>query len=220
MRKIQPVYLASAIAMMALALTFPARMMAAAPVPTAQEILQRMLLTIADIPDVVSADAEFRLRIRKSLSEPPDCIFRGTAKVVSGQPTVRIDEQTAGLFCWAVNRYVIGRRFDASERLESFLSRFEFDVLGEKLVGNDHYYLVEGKAKDPRNDPITMVGWIDFDHGLLVEGTVGYSWGSIDTEQSYARMERMWILTYQYLYTARFNASMEIVYSNFRFGSQ
>jgi hypothetical protein len=61
--------------------------------------------------------------------------------------------------------------------LESFLSRFEFDVLGEKLVGNDHYYLVEGKAKDPRTDPNTMVGWIDFDHGLLVEGTMAYSTG-------------------------------------------
>jgi hypothetical protein len=42
--------------------------------------------------------------------------------------------------------------------LESFLSRFEFGVLGEKLVGNDLYYPVEGKAKDPRNDPVTMIG--------------------------------------------------------------
>jgi len=63
-----------------------------------------MLKTIAEIPDVVSADAEFRLRIGKSLNEPPDCVFRGTAKVVSGQPTLKIDERTTGLFCWVVNR--------------------------------------------------------------------------------------------------------------------
>ena len=214
---LRPAYLAGALTMMALVLAFPVRMMAA--VPPAQEILERMLRTIAEIPDVVSADAEFRLWIGKSLNEPPDCVFRGTAKVVSGQPTLKIDERTTGLFCWVVNRYVIGQRFEATERLESFLSRFEFDVLGEKLVGNDHYYLVEGKAKDPRNDPNTMVGWIDFDHGLLIEGTVGYSWGSIDTEQSYRRMGSMWILMHQYLYTGRFNTSMEILYSNVRFGS-
>ena len=134
--------------MMAIALAFPPRMMAA--VPPAQEILERMLRTIAEVPTVVSADAEFRLRVGKPLHEPPDCVFRGTAKVVSGQPTLKIDEGTTGLFCWVVNRYVIGQRFEATERLE----------LGEKLVGNDHYYLVEGKAKDPRNDPNTMVGWI------------------------------------------------------------
>ena len=64
--------------------------MAAAPVPSAQQILHRMLLMIADIPNVVSADAEFRLRVRKALNEPPDCVFRGTAKVVRAHPTVRI----------------------------------------------------------------------------------------------------------------------------------
>lgn len=205
------------LASLAIALAFPVRVMAA--VPPAQDILDRMLRTIAEIPSAVSADAEFRLRVGRSLNEPPDCVFRGTAKVVSGQPTLKIDEGTTGLLCWAVNRYVIGQRFEATERLESFLSRFEFDVLGEKLVGNDHYYLVEGKAKDPRNDPNTMVGWIDFDHGLLVEGTVGYSWGSIDTEQSYRRMGSMWILLHQYLYAGRFNTSLEILYSNFRVGS-
>jgi hypothetical protein len=214
------VHLAGAIGTVAIVLSFPATPMAAVPTPAAQDSLQRMLMTIAEIPSVVSADAELKLRVGKPLSEPPDCVFRGVAKVVNGEPTLRIDGQTTGLFCWAVNRYVIGQRFEATERLESFLSRFEFDVLGEKLVGQDPYYLVEGKAKDPRNDPLTMVGWIDFDRGLLVEGTVGYSWGTIDTEQSYQRMGAMWVLTHQYLYAGRFNASVEIVYTHFRVGAQ
>jgi hypothetical protein len=220
MSKIHAAHLASAVGMMALLLALPARMMAAPEAPTAEEILQRVLTTVAGIPDVVSADAEFRLRIRKSLSEPPDCVFRGTVHLLGRHPTFKIGEHTAGLVCWAVNRYVLGRRFQPRERLESFLSRFEFHVLGEKRVGNDRYYLVAGKARDPRTSPNAMLGWIDFDRGLLVEGTVGYSWGSIDNEESYTRMENMWMLTYQYLYSARFSTSMEISYSNFRFAPQ
>ncbi len=220
MRKIKRVGLASVIGTIAIGVALPARMMAAAPGPTAEEVVQRVMQTIAGIPEVISADAEFRLRIKKPLSEPPDCVFRGTVTVVSRHPTIKIDGQTAGLLCWVVNQYVLGRQFQPRERLESFLSRFEFDVLGEKLVGNDRYYLVAGKAKDPKTKPTTMVGWIDFDRGLLVEGTVKYAWGDIDNEQSYARMENMWMLTYQYLHTARFNASMEILYNNFHFASQ
>ena len=220
MRKIRTLRLVSAIGTIALALSSPPKMLAAATVPSAEEILQRMRMMIAGIPHMVSADAEFRVRVIRSLREPPDCVFRGTVKVVDRHPTVSIGEQTTGLFCWFVNRYVIGRRLEATEDLENFLSRFKFDVLGEKLVGNERYYLVEGRATDPKNDPGKMIGWIDFDRGLLVEGTVEYSWGRIDTEQSYAQMDRIWMPTYQYLYTPRFDVSMEIVYSNFRFSSQ
>ena len=135
-------------------------------------------------------------------------------------PSHREDRgRTVGLLCWIADRYVIGRGFEATERLESFLSRFKFDVLGGKIVENDRYYLVEGHAKDPRNDPRAMIGWIDFDQGLLAEGTVHYFWGSIDTKQSYTRMQRIWMLTYQYLYGPRFQASMEILYGHFRFSS-
>ena len=218
--KIPAVQLASAIGTIAIALILPPEMLGAAPTPTADEILQRMRMTIAEIPDVVSADAEFRVRVIKSLGAPPDCVFRGTVKVVKRHPTVSIGEQTTGLFCWIVNRYVIGRRLEATEDLEIFLSRFQFDVLGEKLVGNDHFYLVEGKARDPKHGPRKMIGWIDFERGLLVEGTVEYPWGRIDTEQTYTWLEGMWMLKYQVLYTPRFDASMEIVYSNFRFSSR
>jgi hypothetical protein len=219
-RTIHRMRLAVAMGIMAIVLSVPATLMAAVPIPAAEMILQRMLMTVAEIPAVVSADAGLRLRVGKPPSEPLDCIFRGIARVTSGRPTLKIDGRTAGLLCWAVNRYVIGQRFEATERLESFLSRCQFDVLGEKLVGQDPYDLVAGKAKDPRNDPTSMVGWIDFDRGLLIEGTVGHSWGSIDTEQSYQRMRSGWVLTHQYLCAGRFSASVEIVYTNFRVGSQ
>jgi hypothetical protein len=216
----QRVRLAAAISLIAIAFAAPARLAAALPGPTAEEVIQRMMQTIAAAPQVISADAEFRLRVNKPLREPPDCVFRGTVTVVSGHPTIKIDGQTTGLICWLVNRYVIGRQFQPREDLESFMSRFEFDVLGEKLVGNDRYFLVAGKARDPKTQPTGLVGWVDFDRGLLVEGTVRYPWGDIDNEQSYARMQNMWMLTYQYLYTPRFSTSMEVQYSNFRFGPQ
>lgn len=196
----------------------PARLGATVPGPSGEEVIRRLMQTIAAAPEVITADAEFRLRVRKPLSEPPDCVFRGTVTVVSRRPTIAIDGQTTGLLCWAVNRYVLGRQLRPRETLESFLTRFEYEVLGEKVVGNDRYYLVAAKAKDPRTTPAGMIGWVDFDRGLLVEGTVRYAWGEINNEQSYARMLNMWMLTYQYLYTARFGASMEILYNNFRFG--
>ncbi|HLW61592.1 MAG TPA: hypothetical protein VKV57_16950 [bacterium] len=219
MQKWRQALLASAFGLISVTLSLPAGM-AAPPAPSAEQVLHRMLLMIAGIPRVVSADAEFRLRVGKALSAPPDCVFHGTVKVVRAHPTVRIGGRTVGLLCWIADRYVIGRGFEATERLESFLSRFKFDVLGEKIVEHDRYYLVEGQAKDPRNDPRAMIGWIDFDQGLLAEGTVRYFWGSIDTKQRYTRMQRIWMLTYQYLYSPRFNASMEILYSHILFSSQ
>lgn len=212
--------LMAAMVMAAVGFTPPARMGAAVPGPTGEEVIQRLMHTIAAAPEVISADAEFRLRVKKPLSEPPDCVFRGTVTVVSRRPTIKIDGQTTGLLCWAVNRYVLGRQLQPRETLESFLARFEYDVLGEKAVGNDRYYLIAARAKDPRTKPAGMIGWVDFDRGLLVEGTVKYAWGEIDNEQSYARMQNIWMLTYQYLYTARFGTSMEILYNNFRFGPQ
>lgn len=221
LRRVPPAVVIGLIAL-AVAAAAPAsanRMAVAVPGPAAEEVIQRLMQTIAAAPDVVSADAEFRLRVRRPLSDPPDCVFRGTVTVVHRRPTITIDRQTVGLVCWLVNRYVLGRQFQPRESLESFLSRFDFEVLGEKLVGNDRYYLVAGKAKESKTMPTTMVGWVDFNRGLLVEGTVRYAWGDIDNEQSYARMRNTWMLTYQYLYAARFDTSMEVLYSHFRFGS-
>ncbi len=51
----------------------------------------------------------------------------------------------------------------------------------------------------------------------MPEGTVEYAWGTIDTEQKYMQVSEAWVLSYQYLYTPRFDASMEVFYSNFHF---
>jgi hypothetical protein len=190
---------------------------AARAAPSARDVLRRVLTANAGQPDVVSADVLFKLRVKKPLSEPPDCEFTGTLQLVGGHQTVRVGQRTAGLLCWAVNQYVLGKLFEAGEPLESFLNRFEFHVLGEKLVGSDHYYLLEGKARDPKNNPRSMMGWIDYDHGLITEGTLEYDWGTVDTEQRYTRVNGAWVLAYQVLRSARFDATLEIIYSNFRF---
>lgn len=191
--------------------------MTAAAAPSAKDILHRVLTANADTPDVVSADVLFKLRINKPLTGPPDCEFTGTMQLSGGHQTVNIGRRTAGLVCWAVNRYVLGRLFEASEPLQHFLSRFDFQVLGEKQTGNDHFYLLQGRARDPQNNPSGMIGWVDYERGLVTDGTIDFTWGKIDTEQRYTRINGAWVLTYQLLNSPRFDATLEIRYSNVRF---
>jgi hypothetical protein len=189
----------------------------AAAVPSAPEILHRVLTANGDTPDVTSADVVFKLRIRKAQTDPPDCEFNGSMQLQGGRQSVKIDQRTTGMLCWAVNKYVLGQLFEASEPMEAFLRRFEFHVLGEKVAGNDHYYLLQGKARDPNNNPRSMIGWVDYERGLITDGTVEYNWGTIDTEQRYTRQNGAWLLAYQFLRASRFDATLEILYSNFRF---
>ncbi len=190
---------------------------AAVAAPSARDVLHRVLTANDDAPSVTSADVLFKLRVKKSLSDPPDCEFTGTMQLSGGHESVRIGQRTAGLLCWAVNQYVLGKLFEASEPMEGFLSRFEFHVLGEKLVGSDHYYLVQGKGRDPNNNPRAMTGWIDYGRGLITDGTLEYTWGTVETEQRYTRVNGAWVLVYQLLRSSRFDATLEISYSNFRF---
>ena len=185
--------------------------------PSADEIIRRVVTTAAAVPDGASADALFKLRVHKPLNADPDCVFDGTMQIEGGQQSVRIGTRSTGLVCWAVNKYIIGQLFGAREPLQSFLARFDFTVLGEKVVENDHYYLVEGRARDPENNPNGLVGWIDFDRGLLTDGTLKYTWGTVDSEQRYEQLNGAWVLTYQLLQTSRYDATLEIEYTNFRF---
>ena len=203
--------------MFAITMTVVLLATAAAAAPSGHELLQRVLTANADTPDVTSADVLFKLRIKKPLSESPDCEFNGTMQLQGGRQSLRIGQRTPGLLCWAVNQYVLGQLFEASEPMENFLNRFDFHVLGEKMVGKDHVYLVKGQARDPKNNPRSMIGWIDYERGLVTDGTVEYTWGTIDTEQRYARVNGAWVLSYQYLRSTRFDATMEISYNNFRF---
>jgi hypothetical protein len=166
---------------------------------------------------VASADVELKLRVHKAATEPPDCLFTGTLRVAQGHSTLQILQRSAGSTCALANKYA-GRLFDNSEEpLESFLARFEFTLIDQKLVGDDHYYLIQGTARDPNGNPHALKAWIDDDRAIIPEGTISYAWGNIDTRQTYTRLNNAWILTRQFLYTPRFDASLEIEYRNFTF---
>ncbi len=62
-----------------------------------------------------------------------------------------------------------------------------------------------------------MMAWVDYERGLVTDGFLEYSWGTIDTEQRYSRVQGAWMVIYQYIYTSRFDASLEVSYSDFRF---
>jgi hypothetical protein len=185
--------------------------------PSAPEILHRVLNANADTPDVTSAEVVFKLRVKKPQSEAPDCEFSGTMRMAGGHQSVKIDQSSAGLLCWAVNKYVLGQLFEASEPMEAFLGRFNFQVIGEKLVEHEHYYLMQGKARDAHNNPRSMIGWIDYERGLITEGSLEYNWGTIESEQRYTRQNGAWLLSHQFVRSSRFDATLEILYSHFLF---
>ncbi len=189
-------------------------------VPPASEIIRRILTANAATPDVVSAEALFKFRYKKPVTEPPDCEFEGVLHLEQGRQEVSIGRSSAGLTCWLVNRFLIGHLFEGTEPAQRFLSRFEFEVLGLKLVGGDMYYLLKGRARDPHTNPRGLIGWIDYERGLITEGTVEYAWGNLDTEQRYSQVGGAWVLSYQYLFAPQVGASMEVAYSNFRFASR
>ena len=190
----------------------------AGAVPSGQDVVQRVLSVNNGSPDIASADVVFKLRIKKPVSDPPDCEFNGTMQLQGGRQTVKMGQRTSGLLCWAVNQYVLGRLFEASEPLGTFLNRFEFSVIGEKLNGEDHFYLVQGRARDPNNrNPGGMIGWVDYERGLVTDGRLDYSWGSVETEQRYQRVASSWALAHQLVHSSRFDATLEIRYSNFKF---
>ncbi len=187
---------------------------AVAAVPAAEDIVRRVVAAQAAAA-VSSADVQLRLRIHKNPTDPPDCVFNGTLRVEQGRQIVQVQPQSAGVACTLVNRYALGRLFEASEPLESFLARFDFSVLGEKLVDAAHWYLVQGTSRDPQGNPHRLTLWIDDARGVVPQGTISYAWGDIDTQQTYTRLNHAWILTRQLLAARRFDASLELEYRNF-----
>jgi len=190
---------------------------AAFDVPSPEEIFQRVFTTHVGMSGVVSADAELKLRVAKPVSAPPDCVFHAVTRYDQGRQIMTIKDRTSGTICWAVQQYAPSQLFDMRKALEDVLPLFDFTVLGVKLVGDNHSYLIEGKARDlNKANPIGITVWVDYDRGLLTEGTLFYRWGTVDFEQEYAPLNGGWVLAHQYIYTSRFNASVEVSYSNFR----
>jgi hypothetical protein len=189
---------------------------AASPIPNPEEIVQRVS-TARAATRVVSADLELRLHVHKPVTQPPDCSFSGTLRVEQGHPTIQLGQRPPGVTCAIVERRGLQPLFKSLEPLETFFARFELSVLDQKLVDNDHYYRVQGKAHDPKGDPHGLMAWIDYDRGVIPEGTINYAWGDMDTKQTYDRMNDALVLTRQVLYSPHYNASLEIVYRNFGF---
>lgn len=193
-----------------LLLTLPA--MAA---PAVQQLLDRVTAANAAAPNM-TADVLFKLWKSKPTGNPPDCQFTGTMVVQSGHPSVRVARGGTSLLCDALNHYVVGKLFDASEPLASFLDRFNFTVTSDKQVGTDTYYQIQGPARDPKNNPQAMSAWVDDDTGLISDGTLQYDWGSVDIAQQYTRLNTTWVLALQTVRSSKYAATLQVVYSNFQ----
>ena len=186
------------------------------PAPTPDQILQRVLATQTHAPTRASADASLRLRVRKPLTAPPDCEFAGTLRIEGGRQTLTVNQGGSSVACLVANQMTAGRLFESSQPFEAILPLFNFQITGEKAVDGHPYYLVRGTARDPSNNIRSLAAWVDYDRGLVTSGTAEYAWGRLDAEQRFTQMNQTWILTHQYLYTPKYDASLEIDYTNFR----
>lgn len=192
---------------------------AASPVPAAGEITQRVV-TARAATHVASADVALRLYVKKPLTEPPNCTFAGSLRMEQGRPNIQLAQRSPGVTCSMAENRGIKPLFNSLEPLEAAFARFDLTVLDQKLVGNDHYYRVQGKARDPKGDPDGFVAWVDYDLGTIPEATINYSWGDMEATQTYGRVNKALVLTRQVLFSPKYGASLELIYSNFQFAPQ
>jgi hypothetical protein len=188
----------------------------AAATPAGQEVVDRVLATIRHT-DLRSVDMLIQFRIAKPVTAPPDCVFHGALHVSPERLSFSLGGYTASPVCWLLHRYVLMRLIGDRDRADALLPRFRFTVIGEKLVEGRPHYLVEGRALAAGTDPQWIMGWIDYDHGLVDDASIGYAWGRIDGVQQYSRLPGGWVPVHQYLYVPRASASLEISYTGFRF---
>jgi hypothetical protein len=185
--------------------------------PEPADIVHRVTATWA-ASHVVSADVGMGLYVHKPVSsQPPDCTFSGKLHVEQGAPIVQLGQRSPGSTCKIVEQRALGPLFKSLEPLENFFARFDLTVVDQKLVENDQYYRVQGRSRDPKGDPHGLIAWIDYDRGTVPEGTVNYAWGDMDTRQTYDRVNNALVLTRQVLHSPHYNASLELMYSNFQF---
>ena len=182
-------------------------------VATTKAIIDRILSTNQNAPHIASMDFVASLRVRRPLSAPPDCVFEGALKFEAGHRSAAVNHLTPGLLCFAVNRTIISKLFEGNEPFATLLARFDFQVLGEKVIDGNQFYLVGGKARDPQADPKSMIGWIDYDRGLVIEATMHYAVRTIDLAQHYTSVNDAWVLTYQYVNIPSLGSTLEIAYS-------
>ena len=208
---------------------------AASEAPSAEEIVRKFLTARASAPKILAADARGAVRWNTPLTEPPSCSYIGKLNLVGTRYAITIEREIRGsLVCGTVDRRlnilleVVRETMDAvaplpdeAQALALRLDQFEFTVRDQKVKGagdhTDWLYLLDGRAKDPNNDPRAFHGWIDYDRAVWEEGTLTYSWGQVETKQKYTRLQDAWVLNYQYLYSEKYHLSLEAVFSNFQF---
>src|SRR5579864_8977494 len=161
---------------------------------TPKAIINRIVSANQDAPQIASMDFVASMRVRRPLSASPDCVFQGTMKFQAGHRSATVNHLTPGLLCLAINRTVISRLFEGNEPFATLLARFDFQVLGEKVVNGDQSYLVQGKARESKDDPKAMIGWIDYDRGVVIEATMQYAARTIDLGQNYTSINGAWVL--------------------------
>jgi hypothetical protein len=186
--------------------------------PAAQEVIERVLAT-AHQTDLASANLLIKLRIEQPGAAPPACEFRGMLRVSPDRLNLTIEQWTGSPMCWLIERFVLTTLFRERDHAGSLLPLFRFEVIGEKLVDDRPYYLVYGRALARQTEPTWVMGWVDYDRGLVADGTAHYAWGDINSVQEYASMAGTWVIVHQRVDAPRLGADIDITYSDFRFGS-
>ena len=187
--------------------------------PPAQDIVGRVLATV-DHVGLASADLVISLRVGQPAGDPPACEFRGVLGISREQLAFKVEQATASPVCWLIERFVLVRLFGERSRVDSLLPLYRFDVLGWKLVDGRPYYLMYARALERTTDPSWVIGWVDYDRGLVADATLHYTWGEVTSAQEYAPLAGVWVLTHQHLDLPRFGAAVDIAYSGFRFGTK
>ncbi len=206
------------VVLMVIVLAAPPLSAGALSFPTAQEVIDRVRATVRHT-DLASTNMVIKFRFGKPVAAPPDCVFQGVLDIWPDRLALTVNQWTPTPMCWLIERYVLGRLLEDRDRADSLLPLFRFEVIGEKLVDGRVHYLVYGRALARETDPQWLIGWVDYDRGLVTDGTVRYSWGEVNSVQEYGLVASAWIPEHQYLDIPRFRASLEIFYSGFRFTS-
>jgi hypothetical protein len=180
---------------------------------SANAVIDRILSANQSAPHIASMNFVARLRVRSPLSAAPTCVFEGAVALHGGRRSATITRQTPGLVCLAAGRFFIGKLFEGHEPLAALLGRFDFQVLGWKVVDGDQYCLVQGTARTPEDDPRAMIGWVDYERGLVIEATMRYAARTIYLAQQYTSINGAAVLAHQDLDMPSLESTLQISYS-------
>ncbi|HXX38249.1 MAG TPA: hypothetical protein VEP50_08875 [bacterium] len=196
-----------------LMLVVPRQPLDALTFPTAAAVIDRVLSAVR--ADRTSANVRIEFRIGRRTGTP-ECVFRGRLVVWPDRSALMIREWTPTPVCWVIDHFALARVLSDRDHADALLPRFRFEVIGEKLVEGRPHYLVYGHALTSETEPHWMIGWVDYERGVVTEGTLRYGWGEIDTAQEYAQTAGAWFPVRQRVEIPRFGAFLDITYDDIR----